>query len=177
MSEYAVATARDTVRIERLLPGPIERVWDYLTDPEKRATWFAGGPIEPRAGGTVTLRFHNNALTPDDGGPGEKWKKYGGELTSGGRVTEWDPPRLLAFLWGEEDGTASEVRIELAPKGSKVQLVLTHQRLRDREGMLNVSGGWHAHLDVLVARLEGTTPPGFWPAIARLEKEYQARIP
>jgi len=30
------------------LPGPIERVWEYLTDPDKRARWFAGGPMEPR---------------------------------------------------------------------------------------------------------------------------------
>jgi len=31
----------DTVRFERLLPGPIERVWDHLTDPELRQTWMA----------------------------------------------------------------------------------------------------------------------------------------
>jgi hypothetical protein len=36
------------VRLVRILPGPIERVWDYLTDSEKRGRWFAGGPMEPR---------------------------------------------------------------------------------------------------------------------------------
>jgi hypothetical protein len=30
----------DTVRFERLLPGPIERVWDHLTRPELRRTWL-----------------------------------------------------------------------------------------------------------------------------------------
>lgn len=30
-----------TVRFERLLPGPIERVWDYLTRPELQHTWLA----------------------------------------------------------------------------------------------------------------------------------------
>ena len=34
--EYGVALEDRTVRLERLLPGPIERVWTYLTDPEKR---------------------------------------------------------------------------------------------------------------------------------------------
>jgi hypothetical protein len=29
-----------TFQIERLLPGPIERVWDYLTKPEFLATWL-----------------------------------------------------------------------------------------------------------------------------------------
>ena len=31
------------VRLVRILPGPIERVWEYLTDSEKRARWFGGG--------------------------------------------------------------------------------------------------------------------------------------
>ena len=50
-ADYGVRTAPDTVRIERLLPGPIERVWQYLTDPQLRAQWFAGGELEPRTGG------------------------------------------------------------------------------------------------------------------------------
>jgi uncharacterized protein YndB with AHSA1/START domain len=32
-----------TVRVERLLPGPIELVWDYLTKPELLATWLYEG--------------------------------------------------------------------------------------------------------------------------------------
>jgi len=32
-----------TVEIERILPGPIERVWEYLTKPELLATWM-GSP-------------------------------------------------------------------------------------------------------------------------------------
>ena len=38
------------VRLVRTLPGPIERIWDYLTDSEKRSRWFAGGPMELRPG-------------------------------------------------------------------------------------------------------------------------------
>jgi hypothetical protein len=33
-------TATTTVEMERLLPGPIEQVWDYLTKPELLATWL-----------------------------------------------------------------------------------------------------------------------------------------
>jgi hypothetical protein len=29
MNEYGTVTGPDTVRLERLLPGPIERVWEY----------------------------------------------------------------------------------------------------------------------------------------------------
>ena len=30
-----------TLKIQRLLPGPIERVWAYLTESELRRQWFA----------------------------------------------------------------------------------------------------------------------------------------
>ncbi|MBB3059863.1 uncharacterized protein YndB with AHSA1/START domain [Microbulbifer rhizosphaerae] len=36
MEDYGVMTAADTLRIERLLPGPLERVWQYLVDSDKR---------------------------------------------------------------------------------------------------------------------------------------------
>ena len=45
------------IRIVRILPGPIERVWEYLTDPKKRARWFAGGSMEPRVGGKDVSQF------------------------------------------------------------------------------------------------------------------------
>ena len=32
MNEYGVAIEAGTLRLERLLPGPIERVWEYLTE-------------------------------------------------------------------------------------------------------------------------------------------------
>ena len=37
---YGVQTAPDTVRIERLLPGPIERLWAYLTESDKGSPRF-----------------------------------------------------------------------------------------------------------------------------------------
>ena len=57
------------VRFVRTLPGPIERVWEYLTDPEKRARWFASGPMEQRAGGKMRLNFRHKDLAPDETPP------------------------------------------------------------------------------------------------------------
>jgi hypothetical protein len=37
----AHVTATESVRVERLLPGPIERVWDYLTKPDLQRAWLA----------------------------------------------------------------------------------------------------------------------------------------
>ena len=46
MSEYGKIIGTGEVRLERVLPGPIERVWKYLTDPELRGKWLATGPME-----------------------------------------------------------------------------------------------------------------------------------
>jgi hypothetical protein len=46
-----------TVEFKRLLPGPIELAWDYLTKPEMLKTWFADVTLEPRVGGKIEIRF------------------------------------------------------------------------------------------------------------------------
>jgi uncharacterized protein YndB with AHSA1/START domain len=42
---YGVLTEPATLKIQRLLPGPIERVWAYLTDSELRRRWLAAGEM------------------------------------------------------------------------------------------------------------------------------------
>lgn len=41
-----------TLKIERELPGPIERVWAYLTDSSLRRQWLASGDMSLQAGST-----------------------------------------------------------------------------------------------------------------------------
>ena len=177
MNDYGIVTAPDTVRLERLLPGPIERVWRYLTDSDARATWLAGGPMDLRPGGDVALVFRNSELTGHDGAPPAKYACHAGDSPMSGRITACEEPRLLAYTWGEADGTASEVQFELQSHGDAVHLVVTHRRLADRNAMISVSGGWHTHLDMLAARLAGRVPNGFWDTHTRLEAEYEQRIP
>ncbi|TWG91351.1 uncharacterized protein YndB with AHSA1/START domain [Mesorhizobium sp. J18] len=170
---YGVQTASDTVRVERLLPGPIERVWAYLTDSEKRKKWLAGGEMELRAGGRVNLFFHHSEITFEP--TPERFKFMEKGIHSQCEVTEFDPPRLLAMTW-PDDGHASEVMFELFPEGDKVLLVLTHRKLPGKAEMANVSSGWHAHLAVLAALLEGREASGFWSSVIRLEDEYKKRF-
>src|SRR6185369_11197430 len=67
MNDYGVVLDASTVRFERVLPGPIERVWEFLTGPVQRAKWFAGGPMEPRVGGKLELHFkHRNLMSVDE---------------------------------------------------------------------------------------------------------------
>jgi len=89
------------------------------------------------------------------------------------RILELDPPRRLVISWGRSDG----VTFELEPVGSKVLLTVTHRRLPDRGVLLMVSAGWHAHLDLLAARLSGEEPALFWDSWTRLKAEYDRRLP
>lgn len=173
MTEYGVATDTGTMRIQRLLPGPIERVWAYLTESEKRGTWLAAGTMEPFPGGKVELHFRNSDLSGHVETTPEKYRDHAGGSSQHGQVTAWEPPRRLGYTWGGN----SEVTFELTQQEADVLLVLTHRRLRDRAAMLSVAAGWHAHLDILGDKLMGQEPRPFWPNHARLEQEYGKRLP
>ena len=55
-----------TVKLERLLPGPVERVWAYITESDKRAKWICGGEWDLRVGGKVILKW-DHAKLPNNG--------------------------------------------------------------------------------------------------------------
>lgn len=173
---YGEVTAPGTVRLERVLPGPIERVWEYLTDSTKRGTWLARGAMELRVGGRVEHVFRNSDLTEPDDPPPAKYAEHAGESRMVGRVTACEPPRLLAYTW-PEGAVETEVRFELTARGADVVLVLTHRRLASRTDMVGVAAGWHTHLGILAARLRGAKPGRFWATHMRLEEDYERIIP
>ncbi|OCP09278.1 MULTISPECIES: SRPBCC family protein [unclassified Ensifer] len=176
-TDYGRVIAPDAVRIERLLPGPIERVWSYLTEENKRRLWMASGTIGSSEGATVEHVFRHSELTTDDDQPPQKYVDHAGEVRKHGHVLAWDPPRLLAYSWEEGTDTPSEVRFELSPRGDKVLLIVTHTRIANRGIMTSFSAGWHVHLDLLRDLLEGEQPSAFWSKFTKLEQEYEARIP
>jgi uncharacterized protein YndB with AHSA1/START domain len=176
MGEFGVVPAARTVCIRRVLPGPIERVWAHLTESEKRGRWLASGPMELRVGGRVELNFRNADLSPQVEPTPEKYQSREDGASIHGRITRCDPPRLLSYTWGGTSGE-SEVTFELTPQGEDALLVLTHRRLGNRTAMVSVAGGWHTHLGILIDHLEGREPRPFWSTYARLEAEYESRLP
>src|SRR5258705_2034684 len=82
-----------TVKLERLLPGPIERVWAYVTESDKRAKWLAAGEFDLRVGGRIRLEF-DNARLPNDKAAAEKHKGQGMHQFEG-VITRLEPLRLL----------------------------------------------------------------------------------
>lgn len=168
--EYGVLKHSEMFHIERLLPGPIERVWSYLTDPERRRKWLGGGPMELRAGGGVELQFEFSGLS-SEATPADQENS----CTVVGIVTRCEPPRLLSYTWGNEPD-ASEVSFELEARGEQVLLVITHQRLRNREMAVKVASGWHAHLELLCDHLSNREPRPFWTTKTWPELEYRERL-
>jgi len=170
LDAYGRLTEPTTLQIQRVLPGPVERVWSYLVDGDKRRQWLASGDIEPRVGSTVELVWRNDELTDP---PGHKPEGFGEEHRMTSEVTACEPNRRLAITWGSTGG----VTFELEPSGSEVLLTITHHRVTDPGVLLNVSAGWHGHLDILTARLAGKEPvTPFWDRWAALKAEYQQRL-
>jgi len=160
------------LRIVRILPGPIECVWEYLVDPEKRARWFAGGPLEQRPGGKVTLHVRHKNLAPDETPPEAHKESHDPGRSVSGTVTRCEPPRVLAFTFAHYGD--SEATFELTPEGPDVRLVLTHRGTGgDLSYMTGFASGWHTHLAHLVAQLEGTPSPSFWALHAELFEHYR----
>ena len=82
---------------------------------------------------------------------------------------------MLAHTWefGEE---SSEVCYELSEQGDKVLLVLTHRRLDSAETVLDVSGGWHTHLNILVDVVGNQPVRPFYRMQEQFEAEYHERL-
>lgn len=146
MSDRGELTTVPAVKFERLLPGPIEKVWAHLTETELLPAWFGDeSRIEPRAGGRVWL--------------------MGGHIR--GTVTQWQPPHRLVYTWNVfEPGDPLEAvspypesypTFELAMHGDGVRLTFTHFPVLERFAPQNAMG-WHTMLDLLAAALNGDAP-------------------
>jgi uncharacterized protein YndB with AHSA1/START domain len=160
-----------TVEFKRLIPGPIELAWDYLTKPELLKTWFANVSLEPCVGGAVVVHFGDGDHTCDTGG-------------IRGTVREFREPHVIAFTWFQQrlqpDGSRKSsdegaVRFELAERGDKVLLTLLHTGLPLHE-LANHSAGWNAYLDNLDSLMSGRGTIDFMAVFQELHPRYAERI-
>jgi uncharacterized protein YndB with AHSA1/START domain len=172
MSAYGVQVNDTTVRFERLLPGPIERVFAFLWDEDKRRLWFTSGAMPTTTGTSFDQRWKHSEYSPIPSEPPERMQEVDRTgHTATNTLLAYEPPHRLAYTFGQ----GSEVEFVLKPEGGQVRLVLTHSKLPNRDYTLNISGGWHSHLDVLEYQLRGETPPGFWDVWRKVEGVYDKR--
>src|SRR5215468_6594033 len=95
---YGTLIEPTTLKIQRMLPGPIERVWAYLTDGELRRKWLAAGQMQMKAGTPFEFVWRNDELTNP---PGKRPDGFAEEHRMAGRIVELDPPKKISFTWAD----------------------------------------------------------------------------
>lgn len=164
---HGVLAPDQSLRIQRRLPGPIERVWSYLTDSDLRRQWLASGTMQLQPGSSFELVWRNDDLSKS---AAERPDGFPAESRATCQFIEVDPPRRMRYIWPG----VGEVTLDLESDGASVMLTVTHRQLVGDRLILNVSAGWHAHLALLVARLEDTVAPSLWATWKQVRAEYEA---
>ena len=138
LGSFVERDGRPAVRFERTYPHPVDRVWRAVSDPAELIRWFPSAvELEPRAGGAV--RFSGDPYSEG----------------SSGVVLAWEPPRRLAFTWGED-----ELHLELEPAGEGGCRLVLLDVLGDRSAAARNGGGWYVCLAELVKVLDGVPSRG-----------------
>jgi uncharacterized protein YndB with AHSA1/START domain len=129
---------RPAVRFSRVYDHPVDRVWEFVTDPDELERWFPSrAEIELRPGGTVT--FSGDPHLED----------------STGRVLAVDPPRHLAFDWGGD-----ELHFDLEEiDDERTRFILTNVLAAEDTAARN-GAGWEVCLTMLDARARGERTAG-----------------
>ncbi len=156
----------DTIRFERSLQANIADVWRHFTEPELLRKWLASqATLENKTGGRVELAFD---------GAMQVQQKSGSRII--GLVKAFEPVQRLAFSWMDiENDLDSAVSIELHEDADGTALVLNHSRLPHGK-MHEFMAFWHAHLDVLAARLANIVPPDFNARFHQVVHKYAAIV-
>ena len=141
----------NVLEMERLIPAPPERVFEYWTEPELVAKWFGPGDFDVPSS-DLDLR------------PGGKWRTTirspEGQLrTVSGVYSTIEPPRRLVFTWAWDDdngvrGHETQVTVTLEPTPGGTRLRLVQEDFQNREVRDRHNGGWTSSLSKL-QRLAG----------------------
>ncbi|GAA1587872.1 MULTISPECIES: SRPBCC family protein [Kribbella] len=141
------------IRIERVLPATIERVYDAWTRAELLVRWYCPNPrlelkvrADVRRGGSYVVEMGPHVVR--------------------GTYLEVEPPTRLVFSW-QWDGAGDEptrVEVELTEVPDGTRMRLSHTGFADAEDAANHRMGWEPELDRLVDLL-GVRQPG--PAAGR----------
>jgi len=138
-------TSGATLRMQRTFQAPAAAVFDAWTSEEVIRRWWHAehdwettvAEVDLRVGGAVRVVMRN----PHDG------SEYGG----GGRYTEIDPPRRVAFTWlWDGNDTRQLIELDFEEEEAGVTMVrFTHSGLWDEEAVRSHEDGWGKALDNL----------------------------
>lgn len=156
---------RHTLRFERPLAHPPEKVWRALTENSELAHWFPAAIQGAREQG-ATLRF----VFPPEPGQVPADSSIEGP-TMPGEMLVFDPPRTLEYSWDDEI-----LRWELRPREGGTLLIFTHT-FGDESKAARDASGWDLCFDSLESRLDGRPRVPFSPErFSKLFEEYAQRF-
>ncbi len=134
------------IRIERVLPATIRKVYDAWTRAELLTQWYCPNPAlelkvqaDVRVGGDYVVEM--------------------GPYVVRGTYLEVEPPYRLAFSWKwDEDDVATRVQVELTEVPEGTRMLLTHTGFATAEDTANHRQGWEPELDRLAGLLNTQQP-------------------
>lgn len=171
MNKYGEVLEDGSMKFMREFSAPIDNVWSWLADGDKRGRWLGGGGDIIHAGQTVKFEFQHQNLTPHDEAYPEKYKAMENGIAYDVDIKTCDAPHHLVMVW--RDGNDSEIDIRLSEEGGKTKLVLIQRGDATRDHFTGALAGWHAHLDIMADKLAGEAPKPFWSTHEALTGEYE----
>ena len=96
VAAHGALTDPTTLTLQRRLPGPVQRVWAYLTDSTLRRQWLAAGDMKGQPDTDFELVWRNDELSAS---AAERPDGMSAESRATCRLLEVEPLRRLRFDW------------------------------------------------------------------------------
>jgi uncharacterized protein YndB with AHSA1/START domain/outer membrane murein-binding lipoprotein Lpp len=142
-------------------------VWNYLTQPGLLATWLATATMEANKGGRVELNFDCDTVPGLSSFVKPKLR---------GLIDKFELEKSIAFsAIDTTSNLESHIAFELEERGGQTMLTVTQSRL-SRDRMHEVLAAWHAHLDILLARLSNLVAPNYVVRFRELMPVYTVAV-
>jgi uncharacterized protein YndB with AHSA1/START domain len=156
MTSKNIVPQEDAIVSEIIIAAPPERVFQALTDAGELKQWFTSAEcpvkfwdMDPRADGAYRYATEKGSIVVNGVS----------EFECHGHITEFDPPRILAYTWyanWHDDSTRRTlVRWDLTPRNDGTHVKVTHSGLANLPiARKDYGGGWREVVEKLKAFVE-----------------------
>jgi uncharacterized protein YndB with AHSA1/START domain len=156
MSTKGITPEQDEIVSEIQIAAPPERVFKALADPGELKQWFSSPEcpvkmweMDPRLDGAYRYSTEKGSIIVNGVS----------EFECHGHITEFDPPRVLAYTWyanWHDDSTRrTVVRWELTPQEDGTLVRVTHSGLSNLPiARKDYCGGWPGVVEMLKRFIE-----------------------
>jgi uncharacterized protein YndB with AHSA1/START domain len=146
-----VTPDQDAIVSEILISAPPERVFQALTRSDELSRWFNNPEcplkfweMDARLGGRYGYKTDKGSVVVNSVS----------EFECHGEITEYDPPRLLAYTWfanwHDDPGRTTVVRWELTQRSAGTHVRVTHSGLGGLPtARKDYTGGWPGVVEML----------------------------